>query len=164
MTSEITLRPATIQDLDVLRHWDQQQHNIDSDPNDDWNWEEELVRHHEWRELLIAELNGRPLGFIQIIDPREEETHYWGDIEPNLRAIDIWIGEATDLGKGFGTVMMRQALQRCFSNPEVVAVLVDPLANNVRAHRFYERIGFRFIEQRRFGEDDCYVYRIDRGQ
>ena len=42
------------------------------------------------------------------------------------------------------------------------AILFDPLASNTRAHRFYERLGFRFIEQRRFGEDDCFVYRLSR--
>jgi aminoglycoside 6'-N-acetyltransferase len=41
-------------------------------------------------------------------------------------------------------------------------VLIDPLAGNVGAHRFYERLGFRFVERRRFGADDCFVYRLDR--
>ncbi|MBW4489639.1 MAG: acetyltransferase [Trichocoleus desertorum ATA4-8-CV12] len=54
---------------------------------------------------MIAEIEGRAIGFIQIIDPTLEESHYWGDIAANLRAIDIGIGEATDLGKGYGTKM-----------------------------------------------------------
>jgi aminoglycoside 6'-N-acetyltransferase len=44
----------------------------------------------------------------------------------------------------------------------VSAVLIDPLAGNTRVHRFYQRLGFRFVEARRFGEDDCLVYRLDR--
>jgi aminoglycoside 6'-N-acetyltransferase len=40
----ITLRTATIADLKLLQHWDEQPHVIDSDPNDDWYWEEELDR------------------------------------------------------------------------------------------------------------------------
>jgi aminoglycoside 6'-N-acetyltransferase len=58
--------------------------------------------------------------------------------------------------------MMRLALDRCFAEPAVSAVLVDPLAANVRAHRLYERLGFRFVERRRFGADDCCVYRLER--
>jgi aminoglycoside 6'-N-acetyltransferase len=158
----INLRPATSADLELLQHWDEQPHVISSDPNDDWHWEVELDRTPEWREQLIAELEGRPIGFIQIIDPALEESHYWGDIPANLRAIDIWIGEQTDLGKGYGTKMMQLALARCFINPLVTAVLIDPLANNTRAHRFYERLGFQFVESRRFGDDDCFVYRLDR--
>jgi aminoglycoside 6'-N-acetyltransferase len=158
----IDLRPATPDDLALLRHWDEQPHVIASDPNDDWGWEVELHRHPDWREQLIAELDGRPIGFVEIIDPAREESHYWGDTSADLRAIDIWIGEEACLGKGYGTQMMRLALDRCFADPAVSAVLVDPLAGNTRAHRFYERLGFRFVEARRFGEDDCFVYRLQR--
>ena len=59
---------------------------------------------------------------------------------------------------------MRLALARCFAEPAVTAVLIDPLANNIAAHRFYERLGFRFVERRRFGLDDCFVYRLDRAR
>jgi aminoglycoside 6'-N-acetyltransferase len=159
---EIKLREATINDLELLRHWDAQPHTVASDPNDDWNWEVELQRNPPWREQLIAELNGRPIGFIQIIDPLLEETHYWGNTLPNQRAIDIWIGEADDLGKGYGTTMMHLAIERCFSDKQVTQILIDPLVSNTRAHKFYERLGFEFIEQRRFDEDDCYVYRLTR--
>ena len=43
---------------------------------------------------------------MQIIDPLAEPTHYWGEVEPNLRALDIWIGEKDALGRGYGTAMM----------------------------------------------------------
>lgn len=159
---KIILRPAKPADLALLQYWDEQPHNIAADPNDDWNWKEELQRNPPWREQLIAELNGRPIGFIQIIDPLEEETHYWGAVAPHLRAIDIWIGVAKDLGQGYGTEMMQQALARCFRTPEVTGILIDPLASNTRAHRFYERIGFKFLEYRTFAEDDCRVYQLLR--
>ena len=158
----INLRPATLADLNLLRHWDEQPHVIASDPNDDWDWEVELARSPDWREQLIAEIDGRPIGFIQIIDPAQEDSHYWGHVEENLRAIDIWIGEEIDLGKGYGTQMMRLELARCFADPLVTAILVDPLASNTRVHRFYERLGFKFIEHRCFGDDECFVYRLNR--
>ena len=162
MDSAMNLRPATFADLALLHCWDEQPHNIASDPNSDWAWETELGRSPDWREQLIAEVDSRPVGFIQIIDPAREESHYWGDVESNLRAIDIWIGDAADLKKGYGTEMMTLALERSFAAPEVSAVLVDPLSRNVRAHRFYQRLGFRFVHRRQFGADDCLVYRLDR--
>jgi aminoglycoside 6'-N-acetyltransferase len=160
---KLRLRPAGPADLGLLRHWDEQPHTIASDPNDDgWDWAAELARSPEWREQLIAEIGGRPVGMLQIIDPAREETRYWGDAPAGRRAIDIWIGEAADLGRGYGTAMMRAALARCFAAPEVESVWVDPLAGNVRAHRFYERIGFRGVGLRRFGAEECLVYRLDR--
>jgi len=159
----INLRPATPADLNLLRRWDEQPHIIDAKTNDDWGWEIELDRTPDWREQLIAEIDNRPIGFIQIIDPALEESHYWGDdVAANLRAIDIWIGEEKELSKGYGTQMMQLALARCFADSAVTAVLIDPLANNTRAHRFYQRFGFQFVEPRQFGGDDCFVYRLNR--
>lgn len=156
----IQLRKANINDLPILEYWDTQEHVMESDPNDDWNWEVELQRDPEWREQLIAEIEGRPVGFVQIFDPAEEETHYWGDIGLGKRAIDIWIGNVEDLGKGYGTEMMRMALGRCFSNKWVNEVLIDPLETNNKAIRFYKKAGFQFVEKRQFGNDKCEVYSI----
>lgn len=158
----VRLRPAVLDDLALLLHWDEQPQVIQADPNDDWDWENELARDPPWREQLIAEVDGVPIGVIQIIDPALEDSHYWGDCPNGLRAIDIWIGEADYLGRGFGTTMMTLAIERCFEAPSVQAILIDPLATNLRARRFYERLGFRFVENRRFGDDDCAVYRLDR--
>jgi aminoglycoside 6'-N-acetyltransferase len=157
------LRPATRADRALLEYWDTKPHVVAATGEDGaFDWEGELGRDPRWREIMIAEENGRPIGIMQIIDPAEEESHYWGEIESGLRAIDIWIGEEGDLGRGYGSEMMRLALERCFSNAAVGAVLVDPLATNFRACRFYERLGFCPVEQRAFGNDACIVYRLDR--
>ena len=158
----ITLRLATLDDLGTLLHWDKQQHVIDCDPDDEWDWEFELKRNPSWREQLMAELNGKPIGFIQIIDPLEEETHYWGEVDKNKRAIDIWIGEEHNLNKGYGTTMMNLAIERCFNNPDVSGILIDPLKSNTKAHRFYERLGFQFVEERLFDDTACLVYELKR--
>lgn len=166
----IHLRRAEPGDVALLKYWDEKPHVIAAtgndctahDADDRFDWSFEIARDLPWRKFLIGEDEGRPVGVIQIIDPAEEETYYWGECEPDLKAIDIWIGEESDLGQGFGSQMMRLALKHCFSGPQVKAVLIDPMAWNVRAHRFYERHGFRFVERRMFGPDDCHVMRISR--
>jgi len=158
----IQLRPATLDDVPLLRHWDQQPHVISADPNDDWQWETALAEPQAGCDHLIAEKDGRPIGFMQILDPSRDVERYWGDVPQGLRALDIWIGEGSDLGRGYGTRMMHMAIARCFSDPSVSTILVDPLASNLRAHRFYQRLGFRFKERRRFGADDCCVFGLSR--
>ena len=37
--------------------------------------------------------------------------------------------------------MMTLTLNRCFADPEVSAVMIDPLASNTRAINFYHRCG-----------------------
>lgn len=157
------LRPAVPADVPLLQHWSTQPHIVAASGDfSEFDWQGEIPRRVDWREILIAEIDGRPIGVMQIIDPAREETHYWGDSEENLRAIDIWIGEAEDLGKGYGTQMMKLAIERCFADPKVTAILIDPLPSNVRARRFYERLGFSAVERRTFGDDECIVHRLER--
>ena len=161
-SATITLRLAGPDDLALLKFWDTQPHVIASDPNDNWNWDGELGRALSWREQLIAQYRGEPIGFVEIIDPALEEEHYWGPQPPGQRAMDIWIGEARFLNRGFGREMMRLALARCFAVADVWRVLIDPLQSNPRALGFYRRLGFEFVEARRFGDDDCHVYQLTR--
>ncbi len=160
----IRFRATTIADLDLLSYWDEQPHVVAASGEDGgFDWAFELPRLFDWRELLIAEKDGRPIGFVQIIDPAREESHYWGACEAGLRAIDVWLGEEADLGKGYGTKIMQAAVARCFADPRVTAIIIDPLVSNERAHRFYERLGFRRVGRRVFaGVDDCFVYRLER--
>lgn len=172
MSSEdLVLRPATMADLETLQRWDEEPHVIESDPDDTWDWRVELARNPSWREQLIAEVGGRPIGVVQIIDPALEEDHYWGEVlaEPAMsgrtfRAIDIWIGERDALGRGHGTQMMALALSRCFAEPTVDAVLIDPLLTNVDAQRFYRRVGFEDVGVRTFTLDDCLVMVLSRAR
>jgi aminoglycoside 6'-N-acetyltransferase len=180
----IRLRQAVVADAERLRRWDRAPHVVAGKytvlpappaqeglaaaaaghDDDDWCWDVELARTVPRPELLIGEHDGRPVGFVQIIDPALEESHYWGDCAPDLRAIDIWLGEPEDLGRGYGTEIMRQALARCFAPPEVTAVIIDPIVANVRAIRFYERLGFEHVDDRHFGTDHCAVHQLVRAR
>ncbi|HYC75106.1 GNAT family N-acetyltransferase [Brevundimonas sp.] len=169
-SSDLRLRPATVEDADLLASWDREPHVIacsTDDPDADIafggiEWREELADQSEVGFYRIAEVKGRPIGVMQICDPHLEPTHYWGDIEPNLRAIDIWIGPADALNRGYGTQMMTLALDDCFSDPAVTAIVIDPLASNTDAHRFYRRLGFEPVGRRLFDADDCLVHRLER--
>jgi len=161
---ELDYRQATIEDLDLLMHWDRQEHVIASDPDDDWQWEHELNHHPSWREQWISMREEEAIGFLQIIDPLEEPSRYWGEVPPNWRAIDIWIGEAHNLSKAYGKQMLRWAIDRCFSNPAVEGILIDPLKTNSRAINFYKREGFEFLEDRILGNSICAVHQMLRPQ
>lgn len=158
----MNFRKATILDLELLQHWDRQPHVIACDPEGDWDWKNVLQIDPPWREYFISEIENEPIGMLQIIDPYLEDSRYWGDVGPNKRAIDIWVGEAYNLNKGYGTEMMKWAINRCFSDPTVNEILIDPLKTNTKAHRFYERLGFQFLEERDFDGDRCLVYYFTR--
>jgi aminoglycoside 6'-N-acetyltransferase len=165
------LRPATVCDIPTLTAWDREPHVIAAttdDPDADEahegvTWRDEIAMQSDAYRYFIAELEGRPIGAMLMIDPHLEPTHYWGEIEPNLRALDIWIGPADMLGRGYGMQMMRAAIALCFADPAVTGIVIDPLASNTRAHAFYRRLGFQPEGRRLFhGEDDCRVHRLTR--
>lgn len=152
-----------VDDVGLLAQWD-------DDPDvaaalggrgADWyDWPVELARDVPWRELLIAEEDGRPVGFVQLTDAAEEESHYWGDVEPGTWALDIWIGSPADRGRGLGTQAMRAAVDRVFEQHGADTVVIDPKVSNRRAIAFYARLGFEPVGERYFGSDSCLVMRM----
>ena len=162
------IRAATESDAALLYAWDEKPHVMAATSNDgtksfDAHWEEELLPRSDGTEFFIAEVEIFPIGAMQIINPATEVSHYWGAVASNLRAIDIWIGEESYIGQGYGSQMMKHAIDKCFSDPDVAAILIDPLSNNIRSHRFYKRLGFVFVERRQFDEtSDCFVFRLER--
>ena len=107
---DVTLRRATPADVAWLDLWDNDA-DVIACSTDDPERDRRVRRYRlgaksciaiEYSQYFIAELDGRPIGAMQICDPHLEQTHYWGEIAPNLRAIDIWIGAAADRGKGYG--------------------------------------------------------------
>ena len=165
---KLTIRAASISDVSILTEWNEKPHvkaaiSSDGSKSFDVNWGEELQARTDGTEILIAEVDGSSIGAMQIIDPATERTHYWGAVENNLRAIDIWIGEQEYIGRGYGSQMMEFVIEHCFSNSMVNAILIDPLVNNTRSHRFYLRLGFEFVERRQFSEtSDCFIFRLSR--
>ena len=168
----LQLRPAMPADVPHFEKWDREPHVIaatSDDPEADVafegaEWLEEITNGDPASAYFVAEVDGHPIGAMQVIDPALERTHYWGkDCPPDLRAMDIWIGDSAFLNRGFGTQMMTIAINRAFSEPNVEAIVIDPLNSNTDAHRFYQRLGFRPIGRRLFDEDDdCLVHRLDR--
>lgn len=168
---KVQLRPATPADVPHLERWDSEPHVIaatSDDPDadvafEDAEWLDEISNDDPASAYFIAEIDGRPIGAMQIIDPAKERTHYWGEDCPhNLCAMDIWIGEKDFLNLGYGTQMMKMAVNLAFADENVEAIIIDPLNSNTDAHRFYQRLGFRPLERRLFEDDDCLVHRLDR--
>lgn len=158
--SLLNFRDAEPADQLLLETWLAAPHVRANVPDEDWEWARELPRKPAWRKQWISELDERPVGFVQIIDAAAEETHYWGNVAANTAAIDIWIGEVDCIGRGVGTQMMTRAINFCFGWRSIDRIVIDPLAANVAGRRFYERLGFRLLELRRFGDDQCAVYEL----
>ena len=67
----------------------------------------------------------------------EEET------DPGVRGIDQSLANASQLGKGLGTKLVRALVELLFNDPEVTKIQTDPSPSNLRAIRCYEKAGLR---------------------
>ncbi|MBI1403281.1 MAG: GNAT family N-acetyltransferase [Porphyrobacter sp.] len=162
-TADVTMRPARLADAEMLSEWASRPHVLTATGGGDgFDWHGELARDLSWREIWIAESGGRPVGMSIIIDAAREETHYWGDVPMGSRALDVWLGDVRDTGSGIGSAFMLLLLGRIFEDPAATRLLVDPLASNGYAIRFYRRLGFRSLGRRMFEGDDCEVLEMDR--
>jgi RimJ/RimL family protein N-acetyltransferase len=94
----------------------------------------------------VAMLDGVPLGYIQTYVVRGSGDGWWPDEQdPGARGIDQYLADASSLGRGLGTAMVRAFVARLFEDPDVTRVQTDPSPRNARAIRCYEKAGFRAL-------------------
>lgn len=179
-SSELNIRKAHKEDIETLNYWNSLPHiirccyypdalgNLPKDP--DTSFEEDFkfidtYGRDVW-DIRIAEVNKKPIGVLELIDPFKEPTGYWRninfDLEVNSRALDIWIGETRYLNKGYGTSMMEWVFKHCFVDLDCDSIVIDPLINNKDAIRFYQRLGFKKIGIEKFDNDICLVHALKR--
>ncbi|HEY1544735.1 MAG TPA: GNAT family N-acetyltransferase [Xanthobacteraceae bacterium] len=143
MTYGYTFRPATHDDLPLLRHW------LDTPEAVRW-WGDPVEQEALLREDLgnpqmtmrIVSCDGRPFAYAQ-----DYEVHAWpqphlADLARGSRAIDTFIGEPAMIGRGHGSRYLRMLAERLVAAGAPL-IAIDPDAENVRAQRAYAKAGFR---------------------
>ena len=163
MDYAITYRPAVSEDAKMLSKWDSAAHMQDIKGNSGWwHWQDELADPGHWREMLIAELDGEPFAFLQIMNAGLDPEDYWQNLDTTNMAIDMWIGRAEHLYRGLGKQIMRHAVSVCFENAHVTSVWLDPLASNRSAISFYQKFGFLPVEIRQQDADLLHIHKLNR--
>ncbi|CAN7553807.1 GNAT family N-acetyltransferase [Neorhizobium sp. LjRoot104] len=96
---------------------------------------------------LIAELDGRPIAYLQYYDPHLEEDHPYQDQPKGTLGIDISIGNPRLVGIGHGSAIIRQLVAELFEKG-AKRIVIDPDPDNAQAIRAYEKAGFRYVDTR----------------
>ena len=88
-------------------------------------------------------LNGEPIGYAQSYVALGSGDGWWEEeTDPGVRGIDQSLANASQLGKGLGTKLVRALVELLFNDPEVTKIQTDPSPSNLRAIRCYEKAGF----------------------
>lgn len=87
----------------------------------------------------------RPFAFLitSSVEKPEDELTKWCSKEGEAITLDLLIGEADYLGKGFSQIVIQEFLLSQF--PNVAEVLIDPEATNAHAIHIYKKVGFRIL-------------------
>ena len=91
---------------------------------------------------------GTPIGYLQtyrISDHPEYNTHVGAEEDP--AGVDLFIGEADYLDRGFGTAILRMFVQEViFSDDSFSHCVIGPDPGNLAAIRCYEKVGFQYFK------------------
>jgi aminoglycoside 6'-N-acetyltransferase len=108
---------------------------------------EELLPPDEECLVLAVESEGQVIGAIQACEEEDPQYRHAG--------IDLFLGTAWQ-GRGLGPEAIGALVRYLFTERGHHRLVIDPAAENERAVRAYERVGFR-----RVGRMRCCVCRCD---
>ena len=145
----------------VLNFWEGKSAVFDLDRiTEDFYGEEnlEVIR-------TIIEYQGQVIGYLQMykLDNEALEEYSYQSTNKVIYGIDQFIGEPEYWNKGIGTKFMKLVLQYLTNSKGAEIVILDPHADNPRAIRCYEKVGFnkiKFLPKHELHDGkmvDCYL-------
>ncbi|HHT9767568.1 GNAT family N-acetyltransferase [Legionella pneumophila serogroup 1] len=148
---QIKFKQLSSHDVQVMHQWFNEPHVQEFYSLRSWSKDEVL---HKLEPYLTGEkpvlgfiinINNNPIGYIQtykVMDFPWDNQDLPNEIINNSAGIDLFIGDAAFLGKGFGYKIIDQFLAENIW-PEFNYCIVDPQINNIPAIRCYEKLGFK---------------------
>ncbi len=149
----IAFRPLALTDLPLLHEWLGRPHVAEwwAPPPSLSEAEQEfgpLVASESTTRAYLALGDGEPIGYIQSYIAKDAGDGWWPDEEdPGVWGIDQFLANASQLGRGVGSAMVRAFVQLLFTNPAVTRIQTDPSPLNRRAIRCYEKAGFHPVRE-----------------
>lgn len=137
--------------LPLLRSWLKEPHVSEfwQESDDDNELREKFLHKLPARGVsaFVISLDSKPIGFIQYYEAHKVGGGWWPNMESGIYGIDQFIGDASKVGKGLGTKIIRKFVENLFTNTNVKEIITDPEPQNKRAIRCYENVGFQRVEE-----------------
>jgi aminoglycoside 6'-N-acetyltransferase len=104
------------------------------------------VQVDEWVWPFVIVADARPVGYLQVVQVLPYATEYAVDGDAaNTWAIDLFVGEPDEWGRGVGTAAVREGIAETVRRG-ADRVVIDPRVTNHRAVHVYEKVGFRRVK------------------
>ena len=140
--SAVSFIPVTEECRPLLEHWLQQPHWCEwwGEPQEELRliYDVESGEH----EPYLGCVEDRPVAYVQAWWPSQHPDLGWQNtMTPRERGIDISIGDAADLGKGLGPLILQHFAAKLFAEG-ATRLVIDPDLRNARAIAAYRNAGF----------------------
>ena len=143
----VTLRPVEIEsDVHLLYRW-----LGDADVNRWYREGEHTIENYRLRfapepttRKFIIEIDAEPAGYLQAYRLSDEPAYATQlELGHDAVSIDLFLGEATFRGAGWGNVVLQAALEQIvFGEMAAEWACINPDPENLRAVKSYEKAGF----------------------
>jgi len=154
---EYEFPPLTEADLPLVRRWLLEPHVSrwwadpprDTYPDDELDKYRARIRGDDDPTLLFSiRHHGTSLGLIQCYRIGDDDEYAAAlALDAPAAAIDLFIGEPHEIGKGHGPRLIRAFLRDVvFATYDVDECVIGPSVKNTSAIRAYEKAGFRFFK------------------
>ena len=151
---KISLRLLTEQDKDLLLKWltDERILNFWEGKSSVFDLDRVTEKYYSEEDVeiirTIIEYDGKSIGYVQMYKLNDEllNEYEYPVTDKVVYGIDQFIGEPEYWNKGIGTKFMKLVLQYLTKEKNADIIILDPHADNPRAIRCYEKVGFKKIK------------------
>jgi RimJ/RimL family protein N-acetyltransferase len=149
----VTFVPVTKEHLPLLRRWMSQPHWQEwwGEPDTELGYIVAMIEGRDSTEPYLFQVDERPVGYIQVwyvkphqVEPWTKDSPWLLELPPETVGVDLSIGEADDLAKGYGAAALSQFVGELRGRGHA-EIIIDPDPANTRAVRAYLKAGFRPI-------------------
>jgi RimJ/RimL family protein N-acetyltransferase len=148
MPAQVTLQPFRKPHLTLLAQWLGAPHVARwyPDPEGNLAW---ATRPPAGGDHAIIACGGEEIGYLrwQRVDRPTLDALGLSEIPANSVDADILIGSATHIGMGLGPAALDVLAARLGCDPDVPLIGLTTERENTRAHRAFEKAGFRRVRQ-----------------
>lgn len=153
-TMKITFRIFTEHDIPLFKQWAQLPHVKDVwfiDGYHPLEYFTQKLANNTYDFPFLILLDQQPIGYIQACDLYAyrlfavKPAGVFTNEAPGTFCMDLFIGDERLLNRGYGTMIVKQFIEKLTTEFKATKILIDPSVDNKRAIRCYEKAGFNAV-------------------
>lgn len=166
-SENISFKKLQIEDLPLMQTWLNQPYVHEWYDKDKENTLEEITKRYGPKvegekptDCYLVLYQEKPVAYIQtyFVNDWPELGDYIG-YDDRTASVDLFIGDSTFTGMGFGSLMLKKFLKEIvLSNPNITTCVIGPDPKNVRAIKSYEKTGFKYAKTVQLPTDPNPIY------